>query len=250
MSKRINSCSIAFLFFIMLTIPLSSQKMITWFDAGLKVQFGGSGFYNQAILDAASLDYVLDFTNAYGVGGKVGINWDDIGISLEGMYNNNKSRIKRIAADNSVAFTDHNISAIDVYPLLRRARNMGYFELGPKISLLQNIDQTIGNVNSGDVSAQYNKINYAAVLGFGSNIIGVGEAFTGILGIRIEYGVNDFVSSGDGQRFSAPLNLPNMYDQGYKSTHPLFIGLVFEANFGIGYYGRAKCGGRSKFMRF
>ncbi|HMP28585.1 MAG TPA: hypothetical protein PKD85_03235 [Saprospiraceae bacterium] len=229
---------------------LYGQKMITWFDVGIKGQVGASGLYNKAILDASSLDYNLDFSNSYGLGGKLGINWNEIGISIEAMYNSNKSKIKRIAANNSVSFVDHSWNGLDLYPLLRRARNLGYFEIGPKVSLVQNLKQSVAGVNSPDIASQYNDINYGAVLGFGSNVLGIGDAFTGILGIRIEYIVNDFVSAGDGKRFSAPLNIPNMYDQGYKSTHPLFIGLVFEANFGVGYYGRAKCGARSKFMRF
>lgn len=233
-----------------LTIDLSGQKIITWFDAGIKAQLGGSGLYNSAILNANSLDYVLDLSNSYGVGGKLGINWDEIGISVEAMYNSNKSSVKRISANNAVSYIDHSWNGLDLYPMLRSARNLGYLEIGPKLSMIQNMKQTLAGVASGDVSSQYNKLNYGAVVGFGSNVIGVGEAFTGMLGIRLEYIVSDFVTEGDGRRLSAPLNLGNLYDQGYKSTHPLFIGLVFEANFGIGYFGRAKCGARSKFMRF
>jgi hypothetical protein len=250
MSLKQGTISIVILYFLLNTSNLQSQKVITWFDVGIKGQIGASGLYNKAILDASSLDYVLDFSNSYGLGGKLGINWDEIGISLEAMYNSNNSQIKRIAANNSVSFVNHSWNGLDFYPLLRRARNLGYFEIGPKVSFVQNLEQSIAGVTSPDIASQYNDINYGAVLGFGSNILGIGDAFTGILGIRIEYGVSDFVSAGDGKRFSAPLNLPNMYDQGYKYTHPLFIGLVFEANWGIGYFGRAKCGARSKFIRF
>ena len=250
MFKNWKSFLFTFFSLYVLSVQVSAQKVITWFDAGIKAQVGGSGFYNKAILDAGSLDYVLDLSNSYGLGGKLGINWDQIGISVEAMYNTNESRIKRISTGNAVTFIDHSWNGLDLYPLLRSARNLGYLEIGPKISMIQNMKQVAGGVISEDIASQYNKMNYGAVFGFGSNIIGVGEAFTGMLGIRIEYGITDLVSEGDGKRYSAPLNLGNLYDQGYASTHPLFIGLVFEANFGIGYYGRAKCGARSKFMRF
>jgi hypothetical protein len=250
MLSKQGTIAIILLYILLNFKHLNSQKVITWFDVGLKGQIGASGLYNKAILDASSLDYTLDFSNSYGLGGKFGINWDEIGISLEAMYNSNNSQIKRIASNNSVSFVNHSWNGLDFYPLIRRARNLGYFEIGPKVSFVRNLEQSIAGVNSPDIASQYRDINYGAVLGFGSNILGIGDAFTGMLGIRIEYGVTDFVSAGDGKRFSAPLNLPNMYDQGYKSTHPLFIGLVFEANWGIGYFGRAKCGARSKFIRF
>jgi hypothetical protein len=250
MCKFWKSSFFCLIFIFLFTGQTYSQKVITWFDAGIKAQLGGSGLYNSAILNGSSLDYVLDLSNSYGLGGKVGINWDEIGISIEAMYNSNKSSIKRISTNNTVSYINHSWNGLDFYPLLRSAKNLGYLEIGPKVSVVQNMKQSVAGVTSGDISSQYNKINYGAVVGFGSNVIGVGEAFTGMLGIRIEYGITDLVSEGDGRRLSAPLNLGNLYDQGYKSTHPLFIGLVFEANFGIGYFGRAKCGARSKFMRF
>jgi hypothetical protein len=225
---------------------LNAQKEIVWFDAGLKAQSGISGLYNKAVLDLVPFDYELDFTSGYSFGGRFGINWENIGLSLEGMYANNTSAISR-TTNTATIITNHNWKNIDLYPMLRNSKNMGYFEIGPKISLLKDIGIT---GNTADISSQYNKLNYSAVLGFGSNIIGNDRSFIGTLGIRIEYQVNDFVTAGDGKRLSAPLNIGSFYDQGYQSTHPLFIGLVFEANWGIGYYGRAKCGGRSKLIGF
>ena len=39
-----------FCFFASLSL-VDAQKQIVWFDAGLKVQYGASGFYNSAIAD-------------------------------------------------------------------------------------------------------------------------------------------------------------------------------------------------------
>ena len=56
--------------------------------------------------------------------------------------------------------------------------------------------------------------------------------------------------SSAGKTNFAPTNLGNIYDEGYKTTHPVFAGIVAELNWGIGYFARAKCGARSKFIMF
>ena len=40
-------------------LQLLAQKQIVWFDAGLKVQYGATGFYNKAIADAPGFDYKI-----------------------------------------------------------------------------------------------------------------------------------------------------------------------------------------------
>jgi hypothetical protein len=224
---------------------LIGQKEIVWFDAGLKGQLGQSGLYNKAILDLTNYDYELNLTSGYGLGGRFGVNWENIGVSLEGMYSKNKSAISQVNG-NALTIINHDWTNIDLYPMLRNSKNMGYFEIGPKLSLLQDISKNGDN----SIGSQYNKVNYSAVLGFGSNLIGTDRSFIGTLGIRLEYQINDFITAGEGKRSNAPINTGSFYDQGYKSTHPIFFGLVFEANWGIGYYGRAKCGGRSKLISF
>lgn len=229
-------------------LNISAQKKVVWFDAGLKAQIGGSALYNKAIFDATAVNYELGLSNSYSVGGKIGINFEYTGLSIDAMYNRGSNTV--LTPGSSVQSTIQNDwTSIDIYPLLRSARNLGYFEIGPKISFLQTMEQDRGN-GASDVINEYNKLNYSAVLGFGANIVGSDGSFSGILGIRLEYGVNDIVNGGDGRRFNAPTNLGSIYDAGYKSSHPVFVGLVFEANWGIGYFGRAKCGARSKFIMF
>ena len=38
--------------------------------------------------------------------------------------------------------------------------------------------------------------------------------------------------------------------EGLKSTNPIFAGVVFELNWGVGAFAVAKCGGRPKFIMF
>lgn len=244
-----NFRNLTYLLIFICSVQLSAQKKIVWFDAGLKAQGGSSALYNKAVFDSQNDNYELGLTSSYSLGGKFGINFEYTGLAIDVLYNNSNSSMSS-QIGSSLTAINHKYNSLDIYPLFRNAQNLGYFEIGPKVSFLQNISRSQGSAGSEDVINQFNKFNYSAVIGFGANIIGSDEAFTGILGIRMEYGINDFVNGGDGKRLNAPLNVGSIYDTGYKSTHPIFVGLVFEANWGIGYFGRAKCGARSKFMMF
>nr|MBP6695506.1 hypothetical protein [Saprospiraceae bacterium] len=73
-----------FCFFASLSL-VDAQKQIVWFDAGLKVQYGASGFYNSAIADFSDYNYRIG--TGYSFGGKVGINFRYNGIAIDVMYN-------------------------------------------------------------------------------------------------------------------------------------------------------------------
>jgi hypothetical protein len=230
------------LLFLMMTfmqLNMIAQKEIVWFDWGIKLQGGGRGFYNKAVEDAPRINHELGLSTGQGIGLKLGVNWQYSGLSLEGFYNKGKQSLENLDAGN---FT-YDWTAIDVYPLFRNAQNLGYFELGPKVSFLSKANKTVGTATT-DVTTSFNKMNYGAVMGFGANILGNEDAFSGILGLRFEYGLSDLIAAGD---LSNPITtIANTRTK----TIPFFAGLVFEFNFGIGYFGRAQCGARSKFIMF
>jgi hypothetical protein len=208
-----------------------------WFDAGLKVQGGASGFYSKAIADSDIFNHELGLTSGFGYGAKLGINKDYNGLSLEVMWNKSKQVIESTSPNELGGTLEWN--ALDVYALYRNAKNLGYFELGPKYSKL---NKMTGN-SSGtpqEITDLFNKNNFAGVLGFGANILGNDGRFSGILGLRFEYGFTDIVKK--------ELNLLDLSPR--TSTNPYFAGLVFEFNWGIGYFGKAQCGARSKFIMF
>ena len=94
----------------------------------------------------------------------------------------------------------------------------------------------------------YEKTPMAAVLGFGTYVIGNDGAFSGILGLRFEYGFTDIVSE-----LGTPEGVdrqPVNYVGDVSSTNPIFAGIVFEFNWGIGGVGQARCGEKSKFIWF
>lgn len=220
---------------------LFAQKQIVWFDAGLKAQYGASGFYSGAIEKATGYNHELGLTSGFGYGGKLGINWQYNGLSLEAFYNKSRQDVEVTnAGESGYAY---EWKAMDFYALYRNAKNLGYFELGPKVSLLRNMDKEVGNTRT-DVKGDFNNTNYAGVLGFGANIMGNDGRFSGILGLRFEYGFTDIVKSGN-VNHPLPSGIAER-----NTTNPYFAGLVFELNWGIGYFGRAQCGARSKFIMF
>jgi|SRR5690606_19522193 len=222
---------------------IQAQKQIVWFDAGLKAQYGATGFYNSAIGNYGDINYRIG--TGYSFGGKVGINFHFNGLAIDVMYNKATQIFDDNATDQTVEF---EWKSLDIYALYRHAKNLGYFEIGPKMSLVQSVNDNIEG-NSVDRTDLYNKNFFSGVIGFGANIIGNDGAFSGILGLRFEYGLTDFVSDA-GQTANAPLLNPAVYADGYKKTAPAFAGLVFELNWGIGYFAKAQCGARSKFIRF
>ena len=225
----------------MFAMTASAQKKIVWFDVGLKAQAGATGFFNTDISDHPDVNYELNLTNGFGIGGKLGVNFDYGGLALEAMYNRGSLILENNAPGESAP--EYDWSSFDIYTLYKTNKNLGYFEIGPKISFLSSMDY-----DGADVKSDYNSPNFSGVLGFGANVIGSDGAFTGMLGLRFEYGFTDMVSDGGKER-GAPLSNVNGFTTD-SSTNPFFAGIVFELNWGVGYFGVAQCGQRSKFIMF
>ena len=235
--------------FILGTLSLQAQKKdFTWFDAGIKVQTGASGFYNKALSDSDLYDYEIGLTDAFSIGGKLGFNYGNNGLAVDVMFGRAKQRLEV----SSLGQTNTNIewNTLDVYALYRNAKNLGYFEIGPKISFVNKVEKT-GAEAQGDIKSAFNGNFISGVIGFGANLIGNDGRFSGILGLRFEYGLTDFVNKDTGLSTGAPVMDPRIYAaDGYTSTAPIFAGVVFELNWGIGGFGKAACGQRSKFIFF
>ncbi len=217
---------------------------IWWFDIGAKAQYGAYGLYNSAIADSDVFDYNIN--TGYAFGGKIGINHDNTGITIDVMKGSYKQSFEQNSLDANTI--DWDISTLDFYLLYRNNANLGYFELGPKMSMMNKMERTIGG-NTADFTDSFKSSGFGAVIGFGAYFMGSDGAFTGILGLRFEYGftdINDTAAYDEG----LPVNSASVYDGGEKGTHPAFAGIVFEINWGIGYFGKATCGSRSKFIMF
>jgi len=221
---------------------------VWWFDVGAKVQTGFTGLYNQVIADDGVWDY--DPGSGTTFGGKIGINYDVHGFTLDAMFGSSTNQFENSSLNTNAEVT---VNVTDLYVLYRNNKSLGYFELGPKLSLINKVENSL---ESADVTDQYAANALGAVLGFGVYFLGSDGAMSGILGLRFEYGFTDIVDETNamGAANPAPINEASFNytsgDREYGSTHPIFAGIVFELNFGLGYFGRAGCGRRSKFIRF
>ena len=208
--------------FTFLCLTVFAQKQIVWFDAGFKVQYGATGFYNSAIGNSNIYDYTIE--TGYGYGGKLGINFGYNGLAIDVMRNNAKQTFQVAGSDNVTI----NWQTTDIYALFRNAKNLGYFEIGPKLSLIKKVEDNLEGATN-DRTPDYNDNVIAGVIGFGANIMGNDGRFSGILGLRFEYGFTDFVSDqGAASTVNAPLRDAAVYADGYKNSNLAFAGVVFE----------------------
>jgi len=218
---------------------------VTWFDAGLKVKYGAAGLFNKALSDSPDYDFDLGLSGGFGIGARVGLNYDDHGLALEFMLNKGSQPMENMI-DNTTF--DINWNTYDIYALYRNSSNRGYFEIGPKYSLVNKVERDDPGDNTVDMTDDFQ--NYlSGVIGFGANLMG-SETFFGMLGLRIEYGFTDAMTN-IGRTNGSPVSDPNIYATDSNiSTNLAFAGIVFELNWGIGYYAKAGCGQRSKMMKF
>ncbi len=221
-----------------------AQKEIAWFDTGLKIMYGQSAILNSAIFDHDELNYDLGFGNSYSIGGKFGINRAYNGLAIELMYAKGGSDLEYLNHNYRPAI---NWSALDLYLLFRNAKNLGFFELGPKISFVRGVQRTNGDGELVDFTRFNNKL-LSGVLSFGVNVLGTDGAFSGQIGLRFEYGFSDLVDAEDGTTEPYPF-ATDVYADGYQKSVPVYAGLVFELNWGLGFYGIAQCGARAKFFK-
>jgi hypothetical protein len=226
---------------------MQGQKKILWFDAGLKAQSGFTGFYNKAIVDSDLVDF--EVSSGYSFGGKLGINKEYNGLALELMFGRTKGKFDH---QDFVGTSTLEVNHMDVYVLFRNARNLGFFEIGPKFSFVRSANYFRASpdvpVPLTDITDDFQS-GISGVISFGANLIGNEGRFSGQLGLRFEYGFKDIVGTV-GRENNAPLRLDGLYSDQYQGTHPIFAGIVFEMNWGLGFYGVSKCGGRKKFFMF
>ena len=225
------------LIFFFSGIVLNAQFI--WFDAGLKGSWGPTFLINENTLSENYLEQRLN--TGYAFGGKFGINFGfHNGITFDLMYSNGRQKYRDL--QNFGNDIDVNWKTYDLYVLYRMYRTISYLEIGPKFSQVHNF------YNNNTVTNQYYIKSYpSAVLGFGWYAFGK-KTFTGTIGFRIEYAFNDLINK-EGQDIGYPVNpyRTTRYDN-YKTTNPLIAQLVFEMNFGIGYFATTACGGRRHFF--
>lgn len=224
---------------------MSAQKVGFWFDAGVKAGFGPSFMLNNNILDDDFYDHV--FSNGYSVGAKFGI-FKGLynGVTFDVMYANGIQKFRNEGGDQMI---DHEVSwtSTDLAVLYRLQKEGIYVELGPMFSFMSGVDDTYDGTET-DVSDFYVENMTSGVFGFGGYLLGGGQ-FTLMFGLRATYGFTDMINE-DGQAANYPNpNLSTPYES-YEATNPIGLQLIFEANFGLGYFAKTSCSKRMSFFRF
>lgn len=212
-------------------------------DGGVKAQYGGTSLINSAVLDHPDWNY--DIATGLAYGGKLGFNFEDHGVTVDVMFGEYSSSFETNNGNDN-AIVDWKFT--DVYLLYRLSRFRGYFEVGPKVSFIRDVENTLIDGTIETTTNFYNDNAYSGVLGFGTYLLGTDGSFSGIFGLRFEYGLSDMVNSNVATEVGYPVNQADLYNNGYQATNNFFAGLVFELNWGIGYYGKASCGARGKFI--
>jgi hypothetical protein len=227
------------LLFVIFSFSLNAQEL--WFDAGIKGAWGPTLLINNNAMSESYLNQQVN--TGFGYGAKFAINFGYIhGFTFDLMMN---------SAHQSYEVTDVKYTPVDVkwktydlYVLYRLYRTINYMEIGPKFS-------KVASFRNNDVdSKQFYIDSYpSAVLGFGWYVFG-NKAFTGTLGIRIEYAFNDILSQ-EGKDNGYPVN-PYKTEpyENYATTNPLIAQLSFELNWGLGYFAKTACGERKHFFSF
>ncbi len=222
-----------------------AQKVYLWFDTGIKGSYGPNMMVNADILNG--FNYTPKINGSYSFGAKFGVNFGEYyAITLDGMYSQFKQQfVYKPDQSTQNLLNEYRWNAIDIYPLFRYNRSINYVEIGPRISLLQSAKQSNNTSGFTDITGDFEDLSYSAILGFGWYAAG-DDAFTAIIGVRLGYTLLDFVSAEGEANNQIDLGLV----EGSASTNPAFVHLVFELNWGLGYYAKTVCGGRARFFRF
>ncbi len=226
---------------LLLTCFAFSLSAQLWLEVGGKAMFGLTGYLNSNIANDNSHEYQLNTAISYG--GVVGLNIGDYsGINIEALFTKHQQDI--IFLDNLLGENLTNSlewDALDLYLLYRFYTPGGaYFELGPKMTTVREIDQTFGPTRLEDIDSKYEDAYYSAVAGLGSFLFG-SEVSTFKIGMRLEYALTDLVSD-EGEKDGFPAYY-RPYDS-YKPTNPFRATLYLELSFGVGGIAKSTCGRR------
>lgn len=212
----------------------------TWFELGAKGGFGPTALWESNISDSDLHD--MNINSGYKYGLNVTTNFDNGGaVVFELLFANSKQTYDFdglepiLSGTNSVEWKSTNL-----YLLYRMVNRGAFFEIGPKMSFINSVDQTLGNFEFDGIDDAYADNYFSGVLGFGGYLFGSRD-FTLGLGLRVEYAFQNFTSS-TGRDNNYPLPYDPTYDAGNLRNINVYGTLEFKIP--IGRIARIKCGQR------
>lgn len=226
---------------ILIILPIISQAQ-TWFEVGLKGGPATTFLVNKDIFDDVSFDHVL--TGTYFYGAKVGINFGPHdGIALHGggtKLNQNFDNKYEIQTFDRRNF---NAQVIEFGALYHRTKETGYFEVGPRMSLVRNAFISDDGGTEVDFEDQINTTYFGADLGFGAYVIG-NEQLSVMMGLRFSYGFSNLMDRVD------PIAPEQAQYSNASAVHVLSAMFCVELNYSLGYLVRSTCGNRNTWISF
>lgn len=223
-------------------MSFSSLNAQTWFELGLKGGPATTFLVNKNFMDDSQFNPKL--TPTYFYGAKVGINFGEKdgvaihagGTKVQQSFNNEYP----LASFDERKFTSN---LVEIGVLYHRTSNTGYFEVGPRVSLVQDGELIDDGSNRQDISEELTANYFGLDLGFGSYVIG-GDHLSLMMGLRFSYG---FTPINDDERPIAPIQA--QYDNS-RSVNVFSAMLCFELNYSLGYLVRSSCGKRTSWISF
>lgn len=230
------------LLFTLLLFASSSYNAQTWLEIGLKGGPATTFLVNNDIFDDISFDHAL--TGTYFYGGKVGVNFGPHngvaihagGTRLNQNFNNNYE-------SRNFKSRNFNAQVLEFGLLYHRTKETGYFEVGPRMSLVQNAAISDDSGSEMNFEENVNRTYFGADLGFGAYVIG-NERLALMMGLRFSYGFSNMM---DDVTNLAPVQAE--YNNN-STVHVLSAMFCIELNYSLGYLAHASCGKRSAWISF
>ena len=219
------------------------------FELGARVAVGPSALWEPGITDSDMHDYNINIGYSYGLSFSVNFDrWNNL--ILETMIGNGTQKFdlkERLGAQVGVNTLEWQTT--DLYLLYRRENRGGYFEVGPKLSIMNSVDQSVTNnpgfqseFFEGNLEDFYASSYASAVFGFGGYFAG-SRSFSVGLGLRFEYALTNFTSDrGTSTGFGYPFPYDSSYDVGNLRNINVY-GTV-ELRIPIGRVAKVRCGER------
>ncbi|PHR43704.1 MAG: hypothetical protein COA32_15735 [Fluviicola sp.] len=222
-----------------LSITASAQ---TWFEVGLKGGPATTFLMNKNFLNDTQFNPKL--TPTYFYGAKIGINFgEQNGIAIHA--GGTKVQQKFINEYPNAPFDERKFASnlVEIGVLYHRTSNSGYFEVGPRISLVQSGELIDDGGARQDISDELIGTYYGMDLGFGSYVIG-GDHLSLMMGLRFSYGITPIDLD---ERPIAPIQA--QYGDS-RSVNVFSAMLCIELNYSLGYLVRSTCGRRTSWISF
>jgi hypothetical protein len=216
----------------------------TWFELGLKGGPATNFLVNSNMLDDQQFNHRL--TGTYFYGAKVGINFGEhngIAFHFGGTrVRQNFDNYYSTAPSSSTTITT-SAHLFEIGALYHRTNGSGYFEVGPRLSMVQNAAIYNNGSNPIDITDDVYPNYYGIDLGFGAFVIG-NDQLTLMTGFRFSYGIGPLSNS------ERPFIPSSAVYETSQSVHVLTGMLCIELNYSLGYLVKSTCGNRTSWISF